>query len=125
MEKLSTKCNKVGRLIDADEFEEWLIRAQKNTEECAVEDAIEFGIELSEIDTTLYFSAQSFIDTMRCRPTIDAEPVRHGRWIEEEMSCDMLSVWKCSECGLRMNGKTWHYCPNCGCKMDGELDENN
>ena len=42
MEKLSTKCNKVGRLIDADEFEEWLIRAQKNTEECAVEDAIEF-----------------------------------------------------------------------------------
>ena len=48
-----------------------------------------------------------------------SELVRHGRWIEGEMSHDMLSVWKCSECGLRMNGKTWRYCPNCGAKMDG------
>ena len=52
-------------------------------------------------------------------PAADTEVVRHGRWIEVEMSCDMLTTWKCSECGSRMNGKTWNYCPNCGARMDG------
>lgn len=48
-------------------------------------------------------------DIMRF-PTIEAEPVRHGRWI-----------WKghylvCSECGEENDRK--NYCPNCGAKMN-------
>lgn len=115
MGKLSTKSNKVGRLIDADEFEKWLIRAQKNTEEGAAEDAIDFGVELSEIDTTLYFSVQSFIDTMRCRPTVDAEIVRYGRWETDRFGLER-SI--CSICNATYEGgEHWHYCPNCGAKM--------
>ena len=43
-------------------------------------------------------------------PTADAEPVCHGRWIDE---C-------CSICGKYVyHGDAGHYCPNCGAKMDG------
>lgn len=64
-----------------------------------------------------------FIHTL---PTIDAEPVEHGRW---EYSLGSYSTPKCSCCG-------WHipysedsvldarnYCPNCGAKMDGRVEK--
>ena len=46
-------------------------------------------------------------------PTIEAEPVRHGRWISHEGY---------DECGL-CHGKSifsYNYCQNCGAKMDLE-----
>ena len=43
-------------------------------------------------------------------PSIDAEPVRHGRW-EHGM--------RCSGCGQVDTTKP-NYCPNCGAKMDAE-----
>lgn len=48
-------------------------------------------------------------------PTIDAEPVKHGRW-----KADVT----CSKCGfIRQktrsgNPMVGRYCPNCGAKMD-------
>lgn len=49
-------------------------------------------------------------------PTVDAEPVRHGRWVKGEN-------WgvTCSECSclaIAHDGK--NYCPNCGAKMDAK-----
>ena len=55
-------------------------------------------------------------------PTIEAEPVRHGRWARKEKN---LVYWhECSECGerpLKSNGYYCQstYCPFCGAKMDG------
>lgn len=64
-------------------------------------------------------------------PTIEAEPVRHGRWI---IKGDPENGWykiTCSECGedetavvpcigFMPNVKViWDFCPNCGAKMDG------
>ena len=43
-------------------------------------------------------------------PTVDAVPVRHGRWAR-----DMGGVW-CSVCGEYSEGK-YAYCPSCGAKM--------
>ena len=55
-------------------------------------------------------------------PTVEAEPVQHGRWIE---------IWggdyECSLChSIFENGGSYKYilhcfkyCPNCGAKMDG------
>lgn len=66
-------------------------------------------------------------------PTIEAEPVRHGRWVKVEEESDMLeSVWKCSDdkCGCKVGaygiftpyGLGYVYCPSCGAKMGGGTD---
>lgn len=55
--------------------------------------------------------------------TVDAEPVRHGRWKAIKVGGSGYPFWdnKCSECGYTtsraMNG--WVYCPHCGAKVDG------
>ena len=46
----------------------------------------------------------------------DVAPVRHGRW-----DLDMSGAW-CSVCGEYSEGK-YHYCPNCGARMDGDGDD--
>ena len=48
--------------------------------------------------------------------TIDAEPVRHGKWIDK--SGGIEGAWNhCSVCGERAI-ELYDYCPNCGAKMD-------
>lgn len=67
------------------------------------------------------------LDAITFSPTVDAEPVRHGRWVE-----DSTRATFCSECGqyLYDDGEyriaDWQsdYCPHCGAKMDeGREDE--
>lgn len=42
-------------------------------------------------------------------PTIDAEPVRHGKWIDEN----------CSICGQYVyHGDARNFCPACGARME-------
>ena len=55
--------------------------------------------------------------------TVDAVPVRHGKWIDEGQYADYYPhhAWLCSECGEQLieNGTPWYkYCPNCGARMD-------
>ena len=46
------------------------------------------------------------------QPTVDAAPVKHGRWKDVgSLSC------RCSECGCKNDRETM-FCPNCGAKMD-------
>lgn len=73
-------------------------------------------------------------DTLELRindiPSADVAPVRHGRW-ESFEDVFMETCYECSECGLAFylaDGGTpkeneYHYCPNCGARMDGENDE--
>lgn len=62
--------------------------------------------------------------------TVDAEPVRHGKWIEYTYwigSFGQINT-KCSVCGTnypcrkggRGDGKGGKYCEECGAKMDLE-----
>ena len=56
--------------------------------------------------------------------TTAAEP-KHGRW---EMYGTItrgtlaISIYRCSECKEDTNNCFWHYCPNCGAKME-EVEE--
>lgn len=62
-------------------------------------------------------------------PTIEAEPVRHGRWIHT----DKAASWKpscrdeCGECHYhdkdRRDLSDFKFCPMCGSKMDGGEEE--
>lgn len=71
---------------------------------------------------------------IKAAPTIEAEPVRHGRWVVDD-----LGRTHCSMCGKRLPffhcysdepcsdyDEEWdeeipqtRFCPNCGAKMDG------
>lgn len=54
------------------------------------------------------------------QPTVDAVPVRHGKWIHEvRYTIDSLhsyQQYRCSECGMTYITNT-KYCPNCGARM--------
>ena len=59
-------------------------------------------------------------------PTIEAEPVRHGRWMKQHT--DYGSKWHCSVCciipirvgiGISFEIERFAFCPFCGARMDG------
>jgi hypothetical protein len=75
--------------------------------------------------------AEGFIgtvgDLIDKQPTIEGEPVRHGRWIPTEYDgyadgYPVYDAFECSECGHEHNGEEdtlTAFCPDCGAKMDG------
>jgi rRNA maturation protein Nop10 len=95
------------RLINADALKERIITPRANGKDLITE----------------------LIDSM---PTIDAEPVRHGKWIIRDNPVTGWYRVTCSECGEDVtanapcigffpNAKVlWNYCPECGCRMDEE-----
>ena len=60
--------------------------------------------------------------------TVDAVPVVHGRWeFSHTTTVEKYDVVKCSNCGheafaIAIYVKDGHYCPNCGAKMDLEVE---
>ena len=83
-------------------------------------------IGCSHLSTRGCYESISYVDVCTAideQPTIDAEHVRHGKWIWKGEDGD--SRWMCSECKCKeyvptCNGvpDIWHYCPNCGCRVD-------
>ena len=68
------------------------------------------------------------VDTFAEIPAADVAEVRHGRWTIAEDDYYGLNIVKCSVCheewcfeeGDDVFDLNYHYCPNCGCKMDKE-----
>lgn len=57
-------------------------------------------------------------------PAADVVPVVHGRWEYNAQTIHTQSLMRCSICGWwtldpSVDG-AYHYCPNCGAKMDLE-----
>ena len=95
------------RLIDADKIEY-----------TSIAHLASYPVAPSPCDTVM----RAEINAM---PTVDAEPVRHGKWIPEAYD-DMFCC--CSECGTHEYKETievlhYDYCPYCGAKMDAEREE--
>ena len=90
------------RLIDADELNNLM------------------GVSVNEL------FVKCWLDRM---PTIDAVPVKQGKWEQEEVPfwivkgkvVSTATVHRCSVCELYEDKKT-KYCPNCGARMDGDLN---
>lgn len=78
----------------------------------------------NNMDSHTFKEWKEYIDSI---PAIDAEPVRHGKWI---MKNEMYGEYECSECKFVDSncsdyyGMHWvkdqNYCPHCGAKMDKE-----
>jgi len=61
-------------------------------------------------------------DLIAKQPTIEAEPVKHGRWILERKPDGTPYCLHCSECdpdfAVIYIGVATEYCPDCGAKME-------
>lgn len=91
------------RLIDADALrEDWLENGQNE----------------------YVYDTNAFLQSIDEQSTIEAEPVRHGDWIEPDGEEGTLAG-TCSvcrwECRLYEDDVVgMPFCPNCGAKMDGK-----
>ena len=98
------------RLIDADALLEILRK-----------DATE-KLRLFDLKYEGYLTAMAKVEEIveDVLPTID--PVKRGKWIGSD---DFDEYYRCSECGKGETqfGGLYHYCPNCGARMEGEEDE--
>ena len=117
---VQTEKGKKMRLIDADAF---IAEINKR-----IESAIKWGCNAiadrdAEIKTRAEQAVATFCEaslTAKNMPVIDAEPVRHGHWVEDK---ERPWRWICSECYTYMSNEIdrnmdMNYCPNCGAKMD-------
>ena len=94
------------RLIDANAF---ILKLKK------LEELMRLG-DIGEIDINMLIASM---------PTVDAVEVVHGRW---ETVSSMLGYLCCSQCKdvyiweTWLGDGKWNYCPNCGAKMDGDVN---
>ena len=96
------------RLIDADLF-------RKEIECCDIETSNDW---------------MTIVEQLNEAPTVDAVEVVHGEWTIIEDDYDDATILECSVCetsfrfdeydGLLPQAQTYHYCPNCGARMDGD-----
>ena len=94
------------RLIDADALIQIFEEDEKNL-----------------VDREFQLAAIGAANTVRKMPTVDAEPVRHGKWDHLPDYIDDLIT--CSICGETFNvldndTYRFNYCPHCGARMDEE-----
>lgn len=98
-----------------------------------------FISSVSEDDTPVWTNEHidelfgDFLVIPKDTSTVDAQPVKHGHWIETRRYRDadgcIVSDYSCSECGsvLRETNPDDRdselYCYRCGAKMDGDADE--
>lgn len=107
------------RLIDADVI-------KKKMEPCK-----NIAESITDYEQGYLDSRNVMIDMIGNSPTIEAEPVLHGRW--QWANGYIGTMAECSVCGLSPMGfyslpinqigrlPEYKYCPHCGAKMDGGL----
>ncbi len=96
------------RLIDADALEKEMYHK-----------SFEVDDGRNKWHSGLWIRYKIFEEAIRDAPTVDAEPVRHGKW--EKTSCKWVT-YECSECGEKtdetiMGLPRYVYCPMCGARM--------
>ena len=88
----------------------------------AVDAVLDVYYDTPDID----LSGEKFEDAILKIQAADVASVRHGRWVHEHISEGYAWVI-CSECEAVIHkiliNKRLNYCPNCGAKMDGGVDD--
>lgn len=72
---------------------------------------------------------QWYVDKIKSIPAADVALVRHGEWLKAEDDYCGLNIIQCSICHEEwcfeidddVIDLNYHYCPNCGAKMDKEV----
>lgn len=86
--------------------------------------SIAFNVEHATLgEEAILWRFQNLIEDA---PTEQVEPVKRGRWIEDDVKRlpDIFphGVIICSICGWKQDAYRTKYCCNCGARMDGEAN---
>ena len=102
------------RLIDANEV-------IKHLEKCIADPMFDNDYR------KICFAICKYIDDV---PTIEAEPVKHGRWVKHRIEkydnygnyTNAPGLTDCSNCNFSAYGiaEIYNFCPQCGVRMDGD-----
>ena len=111
------------RLIDADALTEYFEGRYKLLRSIS-EEQLPDGRVLVDLEIqTGAIIAKEFFDRTKKAPTIEAEPVRHGRWetsFAEDWDGNMMYTHYHRDCGYTCRNYLddgTPYCPKCGAKM--------
>jgi hypothetical protein len=114
-----------------------LISRSALLEHYGLKNATKYGNETAEQQHNSYSTMMLYeiADMIDDAPAVDAEPVRHGRWepvfrrnvfgehYVEWHACSICKELALSRCENYMDDEELsNYCPNCGCKMDAEVE---
>ena len=79
--------------------------------------------EYEDGDCDWGFGRQNILEVINSVPAADVAPVRHGRWGVDGVYvvCSVCNRFTLSPIVKRL--KTFKYCPNCGAKMDLEVQD--
>lgn len=82
----------------------------------------------NEWDSGYNTAMAEMLEFIKQLPAVDVKPVKHGCWITSH-PVDVAKEFKCIVCGglieLPVFAKHcyYDYCPNCGARMDGNINE--
>ena len=92
-------------------------------------------VEGAACEADALYKATDIYNVIKSAPTADVVEVRHGKWIENQEPLGWCDV-DCAECSVCHESWIidedssiddyecmWHYCPNCGAKMDGDTND--
>lgn len=100
------------RLIDADALRETMFHR-----------AFEMDSDMQKWDGGCWIRYKLFENALENAPTIEAEPIRHGKWIKVECSHFGVSRYECSVCHYtdeHNESREVPYCWQCGARMEND-----
>ena len=123
----------MGRLIEADDLLASL-RESRDRANVWMSDCREYGSNMTERAEQAVMTFNECILRVKGAPTVDAVPVKHGRWIKKRYWSEGVGMgerygyyYSCSKCGNLVRGGYDEcgkkYCDECGARMDGEDGE--
>ena len=111
------------RAMSDEELADMLWKTGRNYRAVCADPVVDYNEHRDNLIAWLKQPPKIDIADIAKAPTIEAEPVKHGRW-----EWDTEDIYRCTVCYEKVHVKEvmgrpdWDYCPNCGARMDG--DEN-
>lgn len=105
----------MARLIDAEKLKDHL-DATKDVIMSTQNDVLSASAKGAAIGV-----CQAILEVVDAQPTIDAQTVRHGQWINDTFcsECNRFPVDVSFNVSNQKLAKYFSWCPHCGAKMDG------
>ena len=87
------------------------------------EAAIAAAFSATSLGNSAFRDVYDTVNRLHLIPAADVRPTRHGRWLKTDDFSDEQIDWvSCGICKAKIPDFDYPYCPNCGAKMDGDVN---